>query len=137
MVTYSTCQQMQNPLKNCVNCNIEHLEFARELTTEQLGLIYWSEVTMLLCYRRTCHLRNYMYKRSQKGVYLVRPNVNTRIHQAPVFDIPKSDTKILDRSILLKGGSAWNSLTTQIRKTPTYDKFKSIQKTWLLSMTPD
>ena len=90
----------------------------------------------LLCYRRTCHLRNYMYKRSIKKKYLVKPNINTRFNQAPVFDLPKSDIKMLDRSIIVKGGKDWNGLSAEIRNTATRDKFKSIQKKWLYSMIP-
>ena len=91
----------------------------------------------LLAFRRVTHLRNYMFKRTKIYEYLDRTNIKTRAHAAPLFKIPKSDTKTFDKCILLKGGNEWNSLPIEMRNKETYDSFKLSQKKWLTSMIPN
>ena len=61
-----------------------------------------------------------MYKRSQNRQHIAVPNADTRIYQTPVFNIPKSDTKTLGRSILVKGGLEWNNLEVNLRNSETH-----------------
>ena len=102
--------------------------------------LYWVIRGLIHCiasFRREAHLRNYMYKRLKFENYLDKSNIRTRAHVAPLFEIPKSDTKTFDKSILIKGGSAWNKLPAHTRNIASYNSFKIEQKKWLNSMIPN
>ena len=111
-------------LRICLNANIK---------TPRVELLSRSKLP-LLTYRRTAHLRNYMYKRSKIDKYLDKADIQTRAHAAPLFKIPKSDTKTFDKSILIKGGTEWNNLPVEKRNIGTYNTFKLDQKKWLYNM---
>ena len=122
-----TLRKVQNrALRTCLKANLQ---------TPRVELLNRANLP-LLAFRRTVHLRNYMYKRSKNKKYLATPKANTRLHQAPVFVVPKSDTKTLDRSILVKGGQEWNNLDAEIRNLETYSSFRWAQRKWLNSMIP-
>ena len=106
-----------------------------DIRTARIELLNRAQLP-LLAFRRTVHLRNYMYKRSKNKKYLAPKTVNTRIHQAPVLTVPKSDTNALDRSILVKGGVEWNNLDLENRNSESYDSFKRKQRKWLNSKIP-
>ena len=78
-----------------------------------------------------------MFKRTIAGDYLDKAEIRTRAHAAPLFKLPRSDTKVFDRSIIIKGGTEWNNLSVDIRNIKTYDKFKLSQKKWLNTMIPN
>ena len=56
-----------------------------------------------------------MYKRTKSEMYLDNSNIQTRAHQAPLFKIPKSETRAFDKSIIIKGGTERNSLSVDTR----------------------
>ena len=132
-----------------MSANAEHLEDIRKLQYRALRICLKANIRTarvelltranlpLLAFRRTVHLRNYMYKRSKIDTYLDKAEIQTRAHTAPLFKIPKSDTKTYDKSILVKGGTEWNSLSAEIRNKDTYNNFKLHQKCWLYSMVPN
>ena len=119
-----------------MSANEEHLKDIRKLQYRALRIclrsnIYTPRVELLaranlplLAFRRVAHLRNYMFKRSRVDSNLDKANIRTRAHAAPLFKIPKSDTKTLDRSILVKGGNEWNNLSVKIKTIKSYDSFK-------------
>ena len=133
-----------------MSANEEHLDDIRKLQFRALRMclranIYTPRIELLtrahlplLAFRRVVHLRNYihMFKRSKIRNSLDKSNIRTRAHTAPLFKIPKSDTKAFDRSILVKGGLEWNNLPAHTRNIETYDSFKLSQKKWLYSMIP-
>ena len=124
MVTFSTCRQKEHldefrklqyrALRVCLNANRR---------TARVDLLARAKLP-LLSFRRTAHLRNYMYKRSKIDQYLDKSDTRTRAHAAPLFAIPKSDTKTFDRSILVNGGTEWNKLSVDIRNSNSYNSFK-------------
>ena len=131
-----------------MSANDDHLEDINKLQYRALRVclranIYTPRVELLaranlplLAFRCMAHLRNYMYKGSKIETYLDKANIRTRAHAAPLFKIPKSDTKTFDKSILVKGGTEWNSLSVQ-RNAKSYESFKLSQKKWLYSMVPN
>ena len=132
-----------------MSANEEHLDVIRKLQYRALRIclkvnIYTPRVELLtranlplLAFRRQVHLRNFMFKRAKNDEYLDKADIRTRAHNAPLFKIPKSDTKTFDRSILVKGGTEWNSLSAQTRNIASYNSFKFAQKKWLFSMIPN
>ena len=132
-----------------MSANEEHLDEIRKLQYRALRICLKANIRTprvellnranipLLSYRRIAHLRNYMFKRKRVEDYLDKSDIKTRAHAAPLFIIPKSDTKTLDRSILVKGGKEWNSLTVQTRNIKSYDSFKLTQKRWLWDKIPN
>ena len=119
-----------------MSANAEHLEDIRKLQYRALRICLKANIRTarvelltranlpLLAFRRTVHLRNYMYKRSKIDTYLDKAEIQTRAHTAPLFKIPKSDTKTY-------------SLSAEIRNKDTYNNFKLHQKCWLYSMVPN
>ena len=107
-----------------------------DIRTPRVELLSRSNLP-LLTYRRVTHLRNYMYKRSKIEGYLDNAEIRTRAHAAPLFNIPRSDNKTFDKSIIVKGGIEWNSLSVETRNIKSYNRFKLSQKKWLYSMIPN
>ena len=69
------------------------------------------------------HLLKLMYKRAQDDVYLNTDEGRTRLHDAPVLDIPFPNNETYKKSIIFRGSSAWNSLPTIDCNFPTLDRF--------------
>ena len=87
------CKLQYRALRVCLKANIR---------TARVDLLSRAHLP-LLSYRRTAHLRNYMFKRKKINDYMDKSDVKTRAHAAPLFIVPKSDTKTFDRRIVVKG----------------------------------
>ena len=86
--------------------------------------------------RRQVHLRNYMYKIKNEKNNLVNnddSNINTRLHDGPVFKVTHPNSEPIKRSIMYAGALEWNSLDADIRNIEDIDKFKRNQKVWMLN----
>ena len=76
--------------------------------------------------RADVHLLKLMYKRAQGNAYLNTEEVRTRLHDAPVLNIPFPNNETYKKSIIFRGSTAWNSLPAVDSNSPTFDSFKSI-----------
>ena len=80
--------------------------------------------------RRHVHLRNYMFNNRSK--YIKEKHiVNTRLHDGPVFEIPKPNNDIIKKSVIYSGALDWNSLDTDTRNIKELFQFKRLQKAWM------
>ena len=80
--------------------------------------------TPLLKFIRKVHLRNYMYTNLGKDWLLDVKPVNTRLRDAPLFNVKKSNTTAYDRSVQHNGANEWNCcLSTEIRNVDHYSLF--------------
>ena len=73
--------------------------------------------------RRHVHLRNYMFNNKNK---YVKENhlVNTRLHDGPVFNIPKPNNDIFKKSVIYSGALDWNCLEADTRCINELFQFK-------------
>ena len=85
--------------------------------------------------RRITHLVNYMFKNKSNIRYLNVRNINTRLHDAPVFKTTctKPNCEKFKANVYYNGAMAWNNLAVNIRNIETYEIFKTTQKKWALS----
>ena len=51
--------------------------------------------------------------------------LNLRRLDAPIFKVPYSSSKMSRRAFAYRGSRAWNDLSTDIRNTDNYFKFKT------------
>ena len=81
--------------------------------------------------RRHVHLRNYMFNNKSK---YVKGNhlVNTRMHDGPVFDVPKPNSDVIKKGVIYSGALDWNNLDAEIRNIKDLVQFKRTQKYWML-----
>ena len=81
---------------------------------------------------RHVHLRNYLF--NSKSKYVIKDHiVNTRLHDGPVFNVPKPNNDIIKKSVLYSGAIEWNNLDSETRNINEIVQFKRIQKAWMLS----
>ena len=87
--------------------------------------------------RRRVHLRNYMYKikgiDANMVVNIEENNINTRLHDGPVFKVTHPNSEPIKRSVMYAGAVDWNNLDAEIRNIDDIVKFKRVQKTWMLN----
>ena len=86
--------------------------------------------------RRRVHLRNYVYKikgiDANMVVNIEEKNINTRLHDGPVFKVTHPNSEPIKRSVMYAGAVDWNNLDAEIRNIDDIVKFKRVQKTWML-----
>ena len=85
--------------------------------------------------RRQVHLRNYMFKLKNINDNMVdnsNSNMNTRLHDGPVFKVTHPNSEPIKRSVMYAGALEWNNLDSDIRNIDDIVKFKRIQKSWML-----
>ena len=91
-----------------MSANEEHLDIIRKMQHRALRICSRVDIRTLrielsraelplLTHRRLAHLRHYMYKCSKIESYVDNSDIITRAHAAPLFKIPNSDTKIVDK----------------------------------------
>ena len=68
----------------------------------------------MLKYRRTSHLRNYIFRRSQDPEYLDNRDIRTRRIEAPIMKVPTPQCKTSMGSVLYKGAIEWNNLDVDL-----------------------
>ena len=86
--------------------------------------------------RRQVHLRNFMYKVKKEKSNLVNndaTNINTRLHDGPVFKVTHPNSDPIKRSVMYAGALEWNNLDSDIRNIEDIDKFRRNQKAWMLN----
>ena len=87
--------------------------------------------------RRRVHLRNYMFKIKGNESNLVvindENNINTRLHDGPVFKVTHPNSEPIKRSVMYAGSIDWNNLDAETRNIDDIVKFKRVQKMWMLN----
>ena len=82
--------------------------------------------------RRKVHVRNFMFTKR----YLCDENannINTRLHDGPVFKIPHPNGEAIKRNPWYGGSLEWNNLDAELRNIKDKFQFKRIQKSWMLN----
>ena len=74
-----------------------------------------------------------MYKRTKDPAYLDNSEGRTRLHDAPVLNIPFPNNELFRKSIIFRGSSLWNDLPPDIRNTATFEYFKMKMRENLLA----
>ena len=83
--------------------------------------------------RRIVHLRMFMFKQCEnRNILNLRP-VNTRAHDATLFNTERPINETYKRNIYYNGALRWNELTVDLRKIKDYTAFKNKQKEWMLN----
>ena len=59
--------------------------------------------------------------------------VNTRLHDGPVFKVKHPNSEPIKRSVMYSGALEWNNLDADIRNIKDNTSFKRIQKSWMLN----
>ena len=88
-----------------------------------------------LKFRRTAHLRNYMFKIKNVTRHIVNNDnitINTRLHDGPVFKVAHPNSEPIKRSVMYAGAIEWNNLEADIRNIEDPVKFRRVQKFWML-----
>ena len=67
--------------------------------------------------RRDVHLLLFMHKQLYKKELIKEGNYNTRLHQAPVFNVYKPNNEKAKQNILYRGAISWNALLAEHRNT--------------------
>ena len=87
-----------------------------------------------LIVRRQVHLRNDMFK--IKGIEKKLNNseiqINTRLHDGPVFNVTHPNSEPIKRSVMYAGALEWNNLDADVRNIRDILSFKRKQKSWML-----
>ena len=86
--------------------------------------------------RRQVHLRNFMFKSKCNDNMLVDNEtiqVNTRLHDGPVFKVTHPNSEPIKRSVMYSGALEWNNLDADIRNIKDITSFKRNQKSWMLN----
>ena len=81
--------------------------------------------------RRKVHVRNFMFSKTHLCDENVN-NINTRLHDGPVFRITHPNGETIKRNTWCGGANEWNSLDADIRNIKDKCQFKRIQKSWML-----
>ena len=83
--------------------------------------------------RRIAHLRMFMFKQKNNEQIVNRREINTRAHDAILFDTERPMNVRSKRNIYYNGALRWNELTVEVRNTVKYYSFKEKQNSWMLS----
>ena len=81
--------------------------------------------------RRKVHTRNYLF--NKKDQCENNNNINTRLHDGPVFKVIHPNVETVKRSIWYGGSIEWNALDAEIRNITGLIQFKRVQKSWMLN----
>ena len=82
--------------------------------------------------RRKVHVRNFMFNKKHLCEENVN-NINTRLHDGPVFKITHPNGETIKRNPWYGGANEWNSLDADVRNIKDKFQFKRIQKSWMLN----
>ena len=102
-------------------CLPDNMEIDREEVYNHTGINKLSE-------RANTHLLKLMYKRAHDAHYVNADEGRTRLHDAPVLNVPFPNNETYKKSVIFRGSTAWNSLSVENRNIPTFDSFKSVLK---------
>ena len=83
--------------------------------------------------RRIVHLRMFMFKQKENEQIVNRRNINTRAHDAVLFNTERPQNEKYKRNIYYNGALRWNELIVEDRNIVMYKSFKEKQKKWMLS----
>ena len=73
-----------------------------------------------------------MFKQCDNEIILNRRPVNTRAHDAPLFNTDCPNNELFKRNIYYNGALKWNELAVDVRNIKDYSVFKNNQKDWML-----
>ena len=82
---------------------------------------------------RNAHLLNFMYVRKADQVRDTPAQRNTRLFDAPVLNVVKTNKSAGDRSVFVKGAQAWNVLPAGVRNLPSHHTFQEYQKKMVIN----
>ena len=85
--------------------------------------------------RRQVHLRNFMFKIKKIEGNIVHNDdiqVNTRLHDGPVFKVSHPNSEPIKRSVMYSGALEWNNLEADVRNIEDIVNFRRIKKSWML-----
>ena len=120
--TFKQYDKLARLQRRCLKrCLPENMEVNRNNIFQSAGI-------NKLCDRADTHLLKLMYKRAQNDLYLDHTEGRTRLHDAPVLDIPFPNNELFKKSIIFQGATAWNALPPHIRNIPTFECFKTKMK---------
>ena len=74
-----------------------------------------------------------MYKQKGDEQLLKIPEIKTRLHSAPVYNLYKPNNERAMSNVFYSGGIEWNKLTAKERNLD-FDAFKQLQKSILLTV---
>ena len=74
----------------------------------------------------------FMYKQKHNDLIIDRRNINTRAHDAPIFQTKHPQNEKYKRNIYYNGAIRWNSLPVDDRNILEYNVFKCKRKKWML-----
>ena len=81
--------------------------------------------------RRKVHTRNYLF--NKKDMCENINNINTRLHDGPVFKVIHPNVESVKRSVWYGGSIEWNGLDAETRNIIEAVQFKRVQKSWMLN----
>ena len=85
-------------------------------------------------YRRTAHLRNFMFKRKLDVHYIDNTQAPTHQHDAVKVKDIRANFTAVEKSVYCKGARVWNGLCVADSDIQDFKKFKEKQKKWMMSM---
>ena len=74
------------------------------------------------------HLCNFMYRRLNRYHLLDDREINPRMHDAPIFNVPFPNKETFKRSVIYPGSVTWNDLPVDTRAIKDIGSFKNLQK---------
>ena len=84
--------------------------------------------------RRTYNLRKYMYKQQDNVDIVVNRNIQTRRHDAIVYETSIPLLEKYKKGAIYRGIQEWNNLTVDTRNIDSFQKFRTVQKKWMYDM---
>ena len=78
--------------------------------------------------RREMHMCNFMFTRKTKPAQLDTRPINTRLHDAPIFQVSFPHKETFKRSVKYSGAKLWNELPVELRQLDDLTAFKFRQK---------
>ena len=75
----------------------------------------------------------FMFKQKNNELIVNQRVINTRAHDALLFQTERPQNEKYKRNIYYNGALRWNELRVENRNTLNYISFKSKQKKWMLA----
>ena len=80
--------------------------------------------------RRKVHTRNYLFNKKEKCEI---NNINTRLHDGPIFKVIHLNVETVKGSIWYGGSLERNFLDANVRNIVDPIQFKRVKKSWMLN----
>ena len=80
--------------------------------------------------RTVSTLKKFMFAQQGNEKYVVNRQINTRAHDATVFETCIPNIEKYKKGTIYRGVQVWNALSAEERNIENYKKYKDYQKTW-------